>query len=56
MKLLGGVVSMDVEFVADFANSRVTKSVELMGALEQLTDPQCKLIPMVLNRKMNRNR
>ncbi|KAK1397925.1 hypothetical protein POM88_007788 [Heracleum sosnowskyi] len=44
VKLLGGAVSMDARFIEDFANMRVSKSIELMSALEQLNDPQYELV------------
>ncbi|KAK1370565.1 hypothetical protein POM88_036657 [Heracleum sosnowskyi] len=35
---------MDTMFIEDFANTRVSKFIELMGALEHLNDPQCELV------------
>lgn len=37
-KLLGGAVSMDVDFIKDFSKMRVSKSLEFIGALKKLND------------------
>ncbi|KAL8167568.1 LOW QUALITY PROTEIN: hypothetical protein V2J09_009067 [Rumex salicifolius] len=44
VKLLGGVVSLDFEFVEGLAIKRVEKAVELMHILSKLRDPQSELL------------
>lgn len=44
VKFLGGSISMYGDFIEEFAKKKVLKRVELMGALEQLNDPQFELV------------
>ncbi|XP_026454166.1 uncharacterized protein LOC113355509 [Papaver somniferum] len=44
VKLLGGVVSLDVEFVKELAIRRAEKAVNLMQVLSKLRDPQSELL------------
>uniref|UniRef100_A0A251SLN7 Putative reverse transcriptase domain-containing protein n=1 Tax=Helianthus annuus TaxID=4232 RepID=A0A251SLN7_HELAN len=43
VKLLGGVVSRDAEFISSMALKRANCTVELMGCLKRLRDPQSEL-------------
>nr|GFB46026.1 hypothetical protein [Tanacetum cinerariifolium] len=44
MKLLGGAVSRDVDFISGLAMRRAANAVYLMGLLPQLHDPQSELL------------
>ncbi|KAL5714452.1 hypothetical protein ACHQM5_016415 [Ranunculus cassubicifolius] len=44
VKLLGGGVSIDPEFLNELINKRAKKSQELLEAVAKLEDPQCELI------------
>ncbi|KAI3750270.1 hypothetical protein L2E82_20904 [Cichorium intybus] len=44
VKLLGGAVSRDAEFISGLALKRAVKAVDLMGLLPQLCDPQSELL------------
>ncbi|GJZ95308.1 putative reverse transcriptase domain-containing protein [Tanacetum coccineum] len=44
VKLLGGAVSRDADFISGLAMRRATNAVNLMGFLSQLHDPQSELL------------
>ena len=44
VKLLGGSVTLDMEFAKELSKKRVEKSIALMEAVSQLGDPQCELL------------
>ncbi|GJV93228.1 hypothetical protein Tco_1541041 [Tanacetum coccineum] len=44
VKLLGGAVSSDADFISGLAMRRATNAVDLMGLLPQLHDPQSELL------------
>ncbi|XP_026391877.1 uncharacterized protein LOC113287356 isoform X2 [Papaver somniferum] len=44
VKLLGGPVSLSMEFCSNMVLSRVDKAVQLMGNIQELEDPQSELL------------
>lgn len=44
VKLLGGPVSLDLNFVSDMMLRRVNKIVQLMTAIKKLKDPQSEML------------
>ncbi|XP_076885642.1 uncharacterized protein LOC143535209 [Bidens hawaiensis] len=44
VKLLGGAVSRDAEFISELAVKRASRAVVLMSHLPHLQDPQCELL------------
>ncbi|KAJ0900450.1 putative RNA-directed DNA polymerase [Helianthus annuus] len=44
VKLLGGAVSRDRDFISDMAVKRASRAVDLMRVLPQLKNPQCELL------------
>ncbi|XP_022007936.1 uncharacterized protein LOC110907233 [Helianthus annuus] len=44
VKLLGGAVSRDRDFISDLAVKRASRAVDLMRVLPQLKNPQCELL------------
>ncbi|XP_026450840.1 uncharacterized protein LOC113350960 [Papaver somniferum] len=44
VKLLGGPVSLDLNFISDMMLSRVNKTVQLMSAIKKLKDPQSEML------------
>ncbi|GKA81616.1 hypothetical protein Tco_0788308 [Tanacetum coccineum] len=44
VKLLGGSASVDFNFSTELVMKRVTKTIELMGIISNINDPQCELM------------
>ncbi|XP_026399180.1 uncharacterized protein LOC113295035 [Papaver somniferum] len=44
VKILGGPVSLDLNFISDMMLSRVNKTVQLMSAIKKLKDPQSEML------------
>ncbi|XP_026459935.1 uncharacterized protein LOC113360664 [Papaver somniferum] len=44
VELLGGPVSLDLNFISDMMLTRVNKNVQLMAAIKKLKDPQSKML------------
>lgn len=44
VKLLGGPVSLDMDFIRDMLLNRVHKTVQLMAAIKKLRDPQREML------------
>ncbi|XP_026378181.1 uncharacterized protein LOC113272583 [Papaver somniferum] len=44
VKLLGGPVSLDLDFMSDMVLSRVNKTIQLMSAIKKLKDPQSEML------------
>ncbi|XP_026417118.1 uncharacterized protein LOC113312589 [Papaver somniferum] len=44
VKLLGGLVSMDLQFCNDMVMQRMNKTIQLMNIVKKLNDPQCELL------------
>lgn len=44
VKLLGGPVSLDLDYMSDIVLSRVKKTIQLMSAINKLQDPQSEML------------
>lgn len=44
VKLLGGAVSLDLQYYNDLVEGRVEKSIHLMNSIKKLKDPQSELL------------
>ncbi|XP_026399742.1 uncharacterized protein LOC113295625 [Papaver somniferum] len=44
VKLLGGPVSLDMNFMSDMVLGRVNKTIQLMSAIKKLRDPQSEML------------
>ncbi|XP_026451691.1 uncharacterized protein LOC113352022 [Papaver somniferum] len=44
VKLLGGLVSLDLNFISDMLLTRVNRTVQLMTAIKKLKDPQSEML------------
>ena len=44
VKLLVGPMNVDQSFCCEFSLKSVSKTIEIMGAVRKLHDPQCKLL------------
>ncbi|XP_026444126.1 uncharacterized protein LOC113344342 [Papaver somniferum] len=44
VKLLGGQVSLDLDFMSDMVLGRVNKTIQLMDAIKKLKDPQSEML------------
>ncbi|XP_026442067.1 uncharacterized protein LOC113341381 [Papaver somniferum] len=44
VKLLGGPMSLDLNFISDMMLSRVNKTVQLMSSIKKLKDPQSEML------------
>ncbi|GJX01403.1 hypothetical protein Tco_0185316 [Tanacetum coccineum] len=44
VKLVGGPVSMDIDFSSELVMKRVAKTIKIMNAVAMINDPQCELL------------
>nr|GEV45610.1 reverse transcriptase domain-containing protein [Tanacetum cinerariifolium] len=44
VKLLGGPVSVDIDFISELVMKKVAKTIKLMDAVAKINDPQCVLL------------